>query len=399
MGRGGIGAKAASSSSIEITFVINGARCRERLQLKPTPSNLKLAAKHKGAIDVAIVNGTFDYAHTFPNSKNRHRFKTTTARRTVSAYLSDYLDASKPHLSTSTWDDYRKTIENVYANSSLAEVTLADLDRPQIKAFCENEMASVTNKRIANVLSVLRTALTAAVQNTDIETNILEGYSYTRKEAPKADEEEYADPLPAAEQAQLLACMQPKYSSHFKFAIWTGCRPSEQVAVLWSDINFLKGVISVNKARTRKAVKAEKTKTKSGRRRIKMLAPAREALLEQYERATSVGPPNPRVWDITNDGAAWTIWTLAEKKAGLHHRNPYQSRHTYASMLLSAGEPEIWVASQMGHSDLGLIRRRYGRWIEGCDEYLGDAAVAMFAPPALMLSPLALALSETDEPA
>ena len=49
-------------------------------------------------------------------------------------------------------------------------------------------MASVSNKRIANVLSVLRTALTQAVQDTALQDNVLMGYSYKRKGKPKEDE-------------------------------------------------------------------------------------------------------------------------------------------------------------------------------------------------------------------
>lgn len=376
MGRGGTGAKAGSKSSVEITFTIQGIRCRERIQGEPTAANLRQAAKHKAAIDVAIQNGSFDYAKAFPNSKNRHRFKPPTARRTVAAYLSDYLVASKPHLSTSTWDDYRKTIENVYANSSLAQVTLADLDRERIRAFCDVEMASVSNKRIANVLSVLRTALTQAVQDTALQDNVLMGYSYKRKGKPKEDED--ADPLNSDEQAMVLEKLQPQYASHFKCATWSGMRTSEQVALLWSDVDFDRGVIKITKAKTRKAKVAELPKTSAARREIKMLAPARDALLEQLKRTGGAGPSG-RVWEITNDGAAWEIWHLAMEKSGVRYRKPYQTRHTYASMMLSAGESVMWVAEQMGHSDWGLIRRVYGRWIKGSDPGAGDAAVAMFS--------------------
>ncbi|RMH36814.1 MAG: hypothetical protein D6694_13555, partial [Gammaproteobacteria bacterium] len=47
----------------------------------------------------------------------------------------------------------------------------------------------------------------------------------------------------------------------------------------------------------------------------------------------------------------------------VRYRPPYQTRHTYASMMLSAGANPLWVARQMGHKDWGMIRKRYGRWI------------------------------------
>jgi integrase len=51
------------------------------------------------------------------------------------------------------------------------------------------------------------------------------------------------------------------------FALWTGLRPSEQIALNWSDVDFARSVILVRKAITRAAKGvAELPKTKSSRR-------------------------------------------------------------------------------------------------------------------------------------
>ena len=57
------------------------------------------------------------------------------------------------------------------------------------------------------------------------------------------------------------------------------------------------------------------------------------------------------------------VWTPALQRANVKYRTPYQTRHTFASMLLSRGENPLWVANQMGHKDWGMIRKTYGRWI------------------------------------
>jgi integrase len=44
---------------------------------------------------------------------------------------------------------------------------------------------------------------------------------------------------------------------------------------------------------------------------------------------------------------------LTLKKANIDYRNPYQTRHTYASQMLSRGENPMWVAHQLGHKDWG----------------------------------------------
>ena len=51
------------------------------------------------------------------------------------------------------------------------------------------------------------------------------------------------------------------------------------------------------------------------------------------------------------------------KRAGIRYRNTYQTRHTYASMMLSQGENIMWVCKQLGHVDVEMVIRTYGRWI------------------------------------
>ncbi|WP_414058492.1 Arm DNA-binding domain-containing protein [Pseudomonas sp. HR96] len=64
----GRGSSGISDSSIEITFIYRGVRCRERITLKPTATNLKKAEQYKAAIEHAISIGTFDYSVAFPGS-------------------------------------------------------------------------------------------------------------------------------------------------------------------------------------------------------------------------------------------------------------------------------------------------------------------------------------------
>ena len=74
-----------------------------------------------------------------------------------------------------------------------------------------------------------------------------------------------------------------------------------------------------------------------------------------------------------------SAWAPALKIAKIRYRRPYQTRHTYASMMLTAGESPIWLAAQMGHSDTTMIFRNYGRWIPDAVPEAGNKAVEMFA--------------------
>src|SRR5690242_12997367 len=111
MGRDGRGVKAASDTSIEISFMYRGCRCRERLPLKPTPANLKRAEQHRAAILHAIAINAFDYAQTFPNSSRARLFDTQSDEpeiKTIEEYLSDWLERQVQHLKSSTLNGGQK---------------------------------------------------------------------------------------------------------------------------------------------------------------------------------------------------------------------------------------------------------------------------------------------------
>ncbi len=62
-------------------------------------------------------------------------------------------------------------------------------------------------------------------------------------------------------------------------------------------------------------------------------------------------------------GALNTMWASAIKRAGIRYRNAYQSRHTYACWMLSAGANPTFIASQMGHASAQMVYNVYGRWM------------------------------------
>ena len=73
------------------------------------------------------------------------------------------------------------------------------------------------------------------------------------------------------------------------------------------------------------------------------------------------------------------MWIPALKRAGVRYRNPYQTRHTFASMMLMAGEHVMWVAKQMGHTDWSLTAKRYSRWISSDMPDAGKKAEAAWS--------------------
>ncbi|MET4696126.1 tyrosine-type recombinase/integrase [Endozoicomonas lisbonensis] len=384
MGRDGSGVRAVSQSTIEISFPYKGQRCRERVKLKPTPANLKRAERHRAAILDAIEKGTFDYAVTFPDSPRAKEFARIPGDVvTIKHYLSNWLVAKKNEISASTYNDYTKTINNILI-PAFGHQVLTELRRKHIKAWART--LTCGNKRIANLLSPLRSALDDAVDDEIIDQNPLQGWSYSKKEEPKED---HVDPFNREEQDAILNAMKGQGKNLIQFAFWTGLRTSELVALRWGDIDWVKGFVRVRRAQTQAAKKDESTKTYAGRRDVKLLEPALEALAQQKSWTFLAGEHvflNPRTnkpW-AGDQPIRKTLWTPALKKAGVAYRNPYQTRHTYASMMLSSGEHPMWVAKQMGHADWTQIARTYGKWMPDADPECGNRAVEIFGDGQVM---------------
>lgn len=375
-----VGVRPASNSTIEIDFIYKTIRCRERIKLKPSPANLKRAENHRAAILDAIERGTFNYAATFPESPNRVQFAEYKGEGyLIKDWLESWLEQQKVHVKCSTYNDYRKIVNNTLI-PEFGKLSLAEIRRAHVRDWCNKQTAG--NKRLANVQSVLRIALHDAMSDDLIESNQLHGWTFERKEAPKPQDD--IDPFDEDEQTLILAsCRDPQHRNLFKFAFWAGLRTSELVALEWTDIDWHRNSVHIWRALTQTATEAEEPKTRKGERDVKLLPPAVEALLAQKQHSFLAGgavflnPLHNKPW--AGDQAIRKLaWLPALKNAGLRYRNPYQTRHTYASMMLTADESPIWVAQQMGHSDTNMIFRKYGRWIATKNAKSGEKAVAMF---------------------
>lgn len=375
----------ARDGGIEIDFRFRGVRCREKLRILPTPANLARAERHRFAILASIEAGTFDYATVFPDSAAAARFAQVDQPAVgypVAKYLEEWLERQKACLHASTWRDYDKTVRLLA--SAIGNHSMADLRRAHVREWCEKQTCG--NKRLSNIQSVLRTALDEAVHDDVIEVNIMAGWKYARKQPPRVEDD--VDPFGVEEQTAILdACTNPQGRNLLQFAFWSGLRTSELCALEWGDIDWTRGIINVRRAFTQAAEEPEEPKTKRGAREVKLLAQARAALQAQKAHTLLRGRQvfmNPRT------GEPWagdqpirkTLWTGTLERAGVRYRRPYQTRHTYASMMLTAGESPVWVAQQMGHADMTMIARVYGRWIANAVPDAGGKAEAMFTRPA-----------------
>jgi integrase len=167
--------------------------------------------------------------------------------------------------------------------------------------------------------------------------------------------------------------MLPWYRPYFEFAVQTGLRPSEQVALKWSAIDD--EFIHIELSRVRNLEKDD-LKTGLSRRSI-AIRPAMAATLKAQREMTK-GFDSPYVFintegrPILQDKLRET-WARVLVKAGLAHRRMYETRHTFASWALAGGETPEWVAKTLGHVDPSMVYRTYCRYIPNLTRQDGTA--------------------------
>jgi hypothetical protein len=78
------------------------------------------------------------------------------------------------------------------------------------------------------------------------------------------------------------------------------------------------------------------------------------------------------------EGLHRRIWGPTLQRAGLRHHNHYQTRHTFATLMLSQGEEIAWVAHMMGHVNTRMIVERYYQYIPRRTRQDGDRFTTAF---------------------
>lgn len=371
------GVRPISESSIEIDFRYRGVRCRERYKLAPTPRNMAYASRERGAILNEIALGTFDYSKRFPDSPQATKLsRRKGADRTVEDALNDWYDRMARKLQHSTLIGHERSLKNVLI-PVFGSIKLREFKRSQLRAWADEQV--MTAKRLNNLIAPLRKAFAAELEDENIEANPITGFKFGW--AREADVVDPIDPFTPDELRTIWNHCDGQVKNLFQFAVATGLRTSELIALQWKDVELDKGLVHVRAAFVLKKRKA--TKTKRSERAVQLLGMARAALEAQRPFTEHKGgavfdnPKTDSPWMTDKQIRVWN-WKPILKRAGVRYRYPYQLRHTFASTALSAGENLYWVSTQMGHADASVTQKRYTRFIKAAASDSGSKMEALW---------------------
>ncbi|MCQ4969138.1 Arm DNA-binding domain-containing protein [Atlantibacter hermannii] len=370
-----------TGSTLVITFTYKGVLCREPLsRMEASARGVKYAERLLGEIQNQIVSGTFEYAKYFPNSKKLELFGVVKKTKNIKSYLDEYLKiCQNRNLSPSTIGGYEKCLS---ALSALHKLHVSELTPAVLKNWIASRKTKLKTTR--NNLSFLRSAIDEAVTDGLLTINPVTLVSASRyhviDNSPNADEYEIDPFTPAETIAIYQNCQFPEWKNLFRFAFNTGLRSSELCALRWSDIDFIENTAHVQAASVVGVLKGPKTK--AGTRKVELNGEALAALQVQ-KRFTFMksefifsDPKTGEPW-ANADAIRKKSWVPTLKKAGVRYRNPYQTRHTFATSHISQGVNLFWLAGQMGHKGPEMLFRHYGSYLA---EYDGSTSIRKKGP-------------------
>jgi integrase len=316
------------------------------------------------------LHGSFREAQRFLNLKLQQRDNGRVSRPAVLS-LNQLLDqwltsVAKPRVRTRTFKDYEALLK-LYIRPALGGKLIGTLSQIDIQnLYAQMFERGLAPRTIEYANAVLRSAFRQAVLWKMLAEDPCVGVDpprAKRKEMEALSVEECRRFLEVAEKSEWFPLLA--------LALTTGMRPSEYLALKWSDIDWQRGTASV--CRTIQAAGAactfDDTKRKRSRRIVKLQNFVLKALQNLREKQNSEGEGNCSAARelIFVSPAGLPLQQRAVKRefrkllaiAGVRSVRLYDLRHTAATLGIAAGVSVKFISDQLGHASISFTLERY----------------------------------------
>lgn len=376
----------ALKDGVRIYFQINGKKSWGTIKLgrKPNAKELRhYQDYHRPALLNKIINNEFDYRTEFPDSKIPDHLKNTcsTLIKNISEDYIESVDPANGHeaIGATTFTNYKAVIRGWIYNN-FGEYTIGELSTDHIKAALKR--SKLKDSTITYRMNVFNEVIQYAILENMITVNPLDNLPRMKKirhNNKQFNQRKIPNifPFTPDEMTELLQHFKPAGRNMYQLAFWTGMRPQEFIALEWKDIDFKKRLIYVNKTINQGQEKPY-GKTESATRSIIMLDAAYEALQRQkkltfWKKSKVFLTTYDKPWYDARSVRKY-VWEPAFDECNIQKRRPYNTRHTYASLMLTLGEHSSRISEQMGHNNDVTFRTKYAKVIREIEHDFGHKA-------------------------
>ena len=371
---------------LTIDFRYLNKRCRETTAMEDTPNNRKKLEKAIERMEAEMLLGIFDYAKYFPKSARLAEIKAAenqiNAVSSKAPVFSKYCEiwvADKEIEWRSSYAEKIRIVIRKYLTPYFGTISVINIKKSDILGF-RSSLAKVTYgnnqeclspSRINQIMIVLRMILDSAAEQYDFDS------PYKNIKNLKQGKIEVT-PFSLEEVHRIITSVRDDFKPYYTIRFFTGMRTSEIDGLQWKNIDLQRREIHIREALVNGVLGG--TKTYGSDRTIQMNDRVYQAFLQQ--KSLNNGKSDfvfcnrdggPLDYRLVNK----RVWHPILRFLGLTPRRAYQTRHTAATLWLSAGENPEWIARQLGHSTTEMLFRVYSRYIPNVTRRDGSAFEAM----------------------
>ena len=288
-------------------------------------------------------------------------------------------------------------LTNNYIYPSLGKMRLQDVRTAHIRAMQLRYHEAGTGPRTLQMIrSLLYSVFKQAVREGILLRNPVEAV-----ERPRVEQKEVF-PLSEDQARQfLIAASGERNEALFYLAIMTGMRQGELLGLMWSDLDWDKGVIHVQRQLQRierKGLFLTRPKTRSGKRKIKIGPGLLEHLSRHRARQLQESLAAGDTWEEQDLMFPNSLGKPLEprrifkefkellKKAGLPDIRFHDMRHTAISLLIDMGIPINAIQERAGHSKASVTTDIYGHAMSRAQDMAAERIEDLVAPIAVKLT-------------
>ena len=262
------GVVAARRGRIQFDFILDGVRYRPTIKRPPSEANLRRARERLEAIKRQIRSGTFCFEEEFPDYRYMRRMSGTSNARLCGGVFDDFLAHcearfNRGDLSWATLNSYRKILNGGW-RPDLGHLAFFQIRYSRLVTIADAQ--SWSRKTYNNGISALRRAFEFGYRDRPLQENPARSLRCARL---KKSDRPRIDPFSMQDAETLIGALHRDWGeaqgNYDEFRFFTGLRPSEQIALVLSDLDLVNGTVSINKARV-SGVDRDHTKTGEDRR-------------------------------------------------------------------------------------------------------------------------------------
>ena len=293
-----------------------------------------------------------------------------------------FMAIKEPSLSENTKHCYRNALDK-HIYPIIGDLLIENVTPSMITALLAENQKQVLKKSSLDKYWIVMSVLFKMAYNDDtISKNPMDKAIRPRESKQNSEMKACEKAYTLEELRYILKCLdnEPlKWQTYINLLADTGMRRGEASGLMWSDIDFKEGIITIKRNLQFSPGKGIYTTTpKNGKMRtvdvgdkvLRLLMMLRQ---EQSEKCISK-------YVFTQEGLAEPMhptspthyFKVFSKKYEVEDFHPHKLRHTMASLAITNGADVVSVSARLGHSDSAVTLRMYAHANEESKRRAGD---------------------------